>query len=244
MTVSLANESLCCACWGLFHWFPYYLTGSQVASGYQLIKDAILYSPLLLCFWCNYEAFPDQLAHDHSRFKFQLKINRKKRNSVKKVPDGPSHLLKQGQLWVQDSLGLLPAPPTACWHFCCLPLPPLQFAVILSLKIMWVGREEEVRGTEKMGRKGKKIMCFSNSHMIVNLLLSEFSKGSPHPSFICLACTLEAGTQKLCLLLPAPAAKAWRQLWGPGTAWFMNSKERVLLEPASGSQRPGQKSSW
>lgn len=46
-----------------------------------------------------------------------------------------------------------------------------------------------------MGRKGKKIICYSNSHIIVNLLLSELSKASPSPSFICLACTLEAVTQ-------------------------------------------------
>lgn len=91
------------------------------------------------------------------------------------------------------------------------------------------------------GKKGKGNNTLQKKPHYWGLLLSEFSKGSPFPSSICLSCTLEAVTQKLCLLLPAPAAKVWGQLWGPGTAWFMNSKKRVLLEPASGSQRPRKK---
>lgn len=94
------------------------------------------------------------------------------------------------------------------------------------------------------GKKGKGNNTLQKKPHYWGLLLSEFSKASPFPSSICLSCTLEAVTQKLCLLLPVPAAKVWGQLWGPETAWFMNSKKRVLLEPASGSQRPRNKNSW
>lgn len=73
------------------------------------------------------------------------------------------------------------------------------------------------------GMKGKGNNTLQKQPHYWGLLLSEFSKASPFPSSICLSCTLEAVTQKLCLLLPAPAAKVWGQLWGPGTAWFMNS---------------------
>lgn len=62
-----------------------------------------------------------------------------------------------------------------------------------------------------MGRKGKKIICHSKSHITVMLLLSEHNKGTPSPSTICFACTFQAVAQQLCLLLPAPAAEARRQ---------------------------------
>lgn len=58
-----------------------------------------------------------------------------------------------------------------------------------------------------MGRKGNKIIHRGNSHITVNLVFSEHGKGSPDPSFICLVYTLQAGDQKLCLLLLAPAVE-------------------------------------
>lgn len=105
---------------------------------------------------------------------------------------------------------------------------------------MWVGRQEEVSDTEKMGGKGKKITYYSNSHIIVACCF--LSSARPLPSFICLACTLEAVSQKLCLLLAAPAERCegGSEDQGLHGSWT----QRVLLEPASGSQRSGQKNSW
>lgn len=95
--------------------------------------------------------------------------------------------------------GTPPSPPTACWHYCCLPLPPLQFALILSLKIMWVGRQGELSGTEKIGRKGKKIIHYSNSHITVACCFLSSVKPLPSlPSFALPAHSRQSDKSSAC----------------------------------------------
>lgn len=69
------------------------------------------------------------------------------------------------------------------------------------------GEARRIKWHRENRKKGKENNTLQQQPHYCGLLLSEFSKASPLPSFICFACTLEAVRQKLCLLLPAPAGK-------------------------------------
>lgn len=168
-------------------------------------------------------------------------MNSKKKKPRKKRgrPDGRSHLHKQGKPWEQDSLGFLPAILQLAGiiaAFLCLPSNLLLFFLW-----WWVGRQEEVSGPEKMGRKGNEIICYSKSHIID--VCCFLSSARPLPSLpwfafpACLRQSPKSAAASSCCKGVRAALRTW-------TAWFMNSKKRILLEPTLGSQRPGQKNSW
>lgn len=131
----------------------------------------------------------------------------------------------------------------------CLPLPPLPFAPILSLKKSWMGRRalSEARRNKWHQENGKKSkennMPWQQPHCCKPAAFWA-RLGVPQP-FLHLPCLHVSGSCPAAL--PAATGSCCRGTEAAlraGSARFMHSKKRALPERASGSQRPGQENWW